>query len=154
MPKKIYPIAPPTDNRKPNKNRKLLPEYEFLAHKQKYDILAQNVGYQGNPVHKISPGNFGLTPPCYPESGHMKCDHYGHIHLKEDALALLQEGFEKGMVDQRTREGWPVHVWAVRDGIVFEAKYSLQGLYHGYPAQQDDALAKRIRHLWRLSGGN
>lgn len=98
--------------------------------------MVDRVKYQGNPVHKLHPCNFGLKPPGYPDGDYVKCDLHGDIHSKEDALDLLKAGLEKGTVDNRKIEGWSAHVWAVRSETVFEAKYSMQGCYHGYLAPQ------------------
>lgn len=150
MAKNNKSVSAPACNRKPNNNRKLLPEYEYEMRKAHFGKISGEAIYSGNPVHKVKPGNFGLHPACYPDSGHMKCDMDGHVESLEVSIDLLKKGLEKGFVDVREKDGWPAHVWAVRNNIVFEAKYSRHKIYHGYPAQQNDPLAKMIRRLWRM----
>lgn len=150
MAKQKKSICVPADNRKSNHNRKLLAEYDYMRRSEDLREKSRQALYRGNPVHKVKPGDFGLQPPCYPASGHMKCDLHGHIECLADARDLLRKGLAKGFVDAREEDGWPVHVWAVKGDIVFEAKYSRHKTYHGYPAQQNDAFAKMIKRLWGL----
>lgn len=128
-----------------------MPEYEYAMRRKFFERLSGQAKYKGNPIHKEHPGNFGLHPPCCPATGHMKCDRDGNVESLEASIGLLKTGLEKGFVDARMEnDGWPAHVWAVKDDIVYEAKYSRHKIYHGYPAQQNDDFAKKIRRLWRL----
>src|SRR4051794_5366607 len=101
--------------------------------------LASRAEYGGNPEHKRSPADFGLTPPVSPRPGKTLCDGAGQV-AKADAERLLRAGLKKDMLSEQRRSGWPKNVWAVHEGQAFEAQLenSDQGVYHGYPMPIDD----------------
>jgi hypothetical protein len=103
------------------------------------DGLAARVVYGGNPEHKRSPGDYGLTPPVSPGPANTLCGGDRAIP-KSEAIGLLQAGLRKGTTSAATPEGWPQNVWAVSDtDQVFEAQLenATQGAYHGYPMPED-----------------
>jgi hypothetical protein len=51
-------------------------------------LLADTIGYGGNPEHKRRPGDFGLTPPSDPRPHKSLCDSAG-IFRREEALGIL-----------------------------------------------------------------
>jgi len=74
-----------------NPKRKILP-VESLATETR-ERLGAMASYGGNPEHKTRPGDYGLVPPCNPRPGKTLCD-TGRDFRREEALALLREGFE------------------------------------------------------------
>lgn len=62
--------------------------------------LVQQVMYGGNPEHKRSPGDFGLSPPCMPRRDKEKCDDFG-VNSRREALKLLREGVRKGLISKQ-----------------------------------------------------
>lgn len=74
--------------------------------------LSQRARYGGNPDHKRSPGDFGLTPPSNPRTSKSLCDDAG-ITTRAEAERLLRRGIELGLVSEQERGGWPQNVWAV-----------------------------------------
>ena len=112
---------------------------------------ADRAPYGGNPEHKRTPGDYGLTPPTSPRPGKMLCDADRPL-LKAEAERLSKEGLRKGMISQRGSPVWPQNVWAVSDeGQVFEAQLEneVQGIYHGYPLQSDDDFGVVVMYEWR-----
>lgn len=121
-----------------------------MTEQQRAD-LARGSRYTGNPVHKRNPGDYNLTPPVSPRPGKTLCDAGGQV-LKDESKRLLDEGFTKGMVSERHRNGWPQNVWAVSAaGDVFEAQLENkdQGIYHGYPLQFDDDFRAIVLEEWK-----
>jgi len=109
------------------------------------DSLAKSVRYTGNPQHKRDPGDFKLTPPAAPRANATLCDDAG-ILKKTAAIRLLRDGARKGLVDGRKETGYPFLIWAVRDGVAFEAQLENadKGEYHGYPMPLSDPLRPAI----------
>ena len=113
--------------------------------------IADDAGYGGNPEHKTRPGDYDLTPPCNPRPGKTLCD-AERIFSREEALILLRQGFERGLVSVQTRNRWPQNVWAVSEsGMAFEAQLENQaaGTYHGYPMPEDDDFRSKVIEEWR-----
>jgi hypothetical protein len=130
-----------------NSNRALVavkpPQAELNA-------LADTVGYGGNPEHKSSAGDFGLTPPSAPRGDKTLCDRAG-IRLKSEALSILRSGVRKGLISRQTRGRFPQNIWAVTDdGTAFEAQLENQetGSYHGYPMPGDDDFRATVVRAW------
>jgi hypothetical protein len=49
-------------------------------------------------------------------------------------LDLLDQLLRQGVPDNRTSTGWPLRVWVVWKGVIYEATQSgPPGVYHGYP---------------------
>ena len=104
--------------------------------------------YGGNPEHKRSPGDFGLTPPASPRPLKTLCDQV-HIFTRSEATRLLRAGFKKGLFSVQERNGWPQNVWAVTDaGQPLEAQLESDGQYHGYPMQEADPFCKEVLDRW------
>jgi hypothetical protein len=117
------------------------------------DALAEKVSYGGNPEHKGSPGDFGLTPPFAPRPDKTRCEPTG-IKLKDDALAALRQGVRKGLISRQQRGAYPQNVWSVtKDGLPLEAQLENPeaGSYHGYPLQADDGFGELVLRLWRAN---
>ena len=135
----------------PNLKRKLRPmphdEYErhLLAE------LAERVRYGGNPQHKSNPGDFDLTPPSQARQFKTLCDRAG-VFKRSEGLALLREGVRRGLISDRTTNGWPKNIWAVSaSGEPVEAilENPDRGTYHGYAMGDDDPLAEDVLTRWR-----
>lgn len=112
--------------------------------------LASLARYGGNPQHKRSPGDFGLTPPAEPRPDKTLCDASG-VLSRNEALLLLCEGLRKGLVSVQVRNGWPQNVWAVASsGVPIEAMLDneVTGSYHGYPMLEGDPLREEILRAW------
>ncbi len=107
--------------------------------------------YEGSPLHKRNPGDFGLTPPAAPRPDKTLCDEAG-ITSRALARDLFARGIERGLVsDATTHGGFPKQIWVVdAEGRVFEAMYggSRDGCYHGYPIRHSDPLFKAVREAW------
>ena len=115
-------------------------------------FLQKNATYEGSPVHKRNPGDFGLTPPAAPRPDKTLCDEAGITH-RSVAVALLARAIEHGLVSVSTESGgFPKQLWALDDdGRVFEAMYggSKAGCYHGYPIRQTDPLFEQVTDAWK-----
>src|SRR5260370_29669371 len=112
--------------------------------------LVARVQYGGNPEHKRSPGDYGLTPPAQPRPGKTLCDAIRQIP-KEEAVELLRAGILKGMISQCGAGHWPKHIWTVSaEGEVFEAQLenAQRGTYHGYPMPEDDDFRRMALQEW------
>lgn len=117
------------------------------------DELSSKVLYSGNPEHKRSPGDFGLTPPASPRPGKTLCDIAG-VFRRDEALALLQEGIKRGVVSEAIVDGWPKQIWSVtQDGLVLEAQRDQPGSYHGYPLAPGDAFRELVLEVWKMKNG-
>lgn len=111
----------------------------------------REVKYEGSPLHKREPGDFGLTPPASPRHDKTLCDE-ASITCKADAEHLFRLGVQKELVSEaQTPQGLPKEFWAVDDsGNVYEA---INGgtdpdCYHGYPIRQSDPLHTQVRREW------
>jgi len=116
--------------------------------------LASRASYGGNPEHKHSRGDYGLTPPASPRPAKTLCDGERPI-LKAEATALLQAGLRKGTTSATTADGWPQNIWSVSDAVeVFEAQLEnpAQGTYHGYPMPEDDDFRRLVLKEWKARG--
>ena len=69
---------------------------------------------------------------------------------RSSAFQLLKGGFRRGMVSGVQRDGWPRVVWAVADGVAYEAILSNQGSgeYHGYPMKARSHFTRHILMQW------
>jgi hypothetical protein len=135
--------------RKFNLKRKIEDPPSTEGQRRKLEDLASKATYTGNPVHKRSPGDYGLTPPASPRPGKTLCDGSG-IFSRKVATEKLRLGIEKGLVSQGYGGNWPQNVWAVADnGVVLEAMLEDgKGRYHGYPLQSADPLVQEIKKRW------
>ena len=114
--------------------------------------LASQAKYGGNPEHKRSPGDFGLTPPSGPRPGKSLCDSV-KVFTRQEALQLLKKGIENGLVSEFYKGQWPQNVWSVmEDGTPLEAQLESaeQGTYHGYPMQPEDPFCEEVIKQWRI----
>lgn len=114
--------------------------------------LSSQAKYGGNPEHKRSPGDFGLTPPGGPRPGKSLCDSV-KVFTKQEALGLLKKGIENGLVSDRFERQWPKNVWSVmEDETPLEAQLESaeQGAYHGYPMQTEDPFCEEVIKQWRI----
>jgi len=66
------------------------------------------------------------------------------------ALALLRQGFEKGLVSpSESGKEWLKRVWAVsKNGEVLEGRHSGGGRYHGFPVLDDSPIETIVRQRW------
>jgi hypothetical protein len=113
--------------------------------------LADKVRYGGNPEHKRTPGDFGLTPSFLPKPDKTLCDLAGIVRRAE-AERLLREGVTRGFVSEWTGEGFPQNVWTVTiDGLPLEGQLenSGNGTYHGYPMPEADPFRDVVIDKWR-----
>jgi hypothetical protein len=140
----------------PNRTRRSFnPKRALVAVKPQHAeliALADKVTYGGNPEHKSSPGDFGLTPPSAPRGDKTLCDKAG-IRSKAEALTILRSGVRKGLISRqiRGRDRFPQNIWAVSDdGIAFEAQLENPetGSYHGYPMPGNDDFRTAIVQAW------
>jgi hypothetical protein len=114
------------------------------------DSLAARANYGGNPVHKRNPGDFNLIPPSAPRQNKTLCDG-ANIFRRTDALELLRQGIQRGLISEQERNGWPQNVWAVtEEGVALESQLDNEeiGSYHGYPMLSDEPLADDVVERW------
>jgi hypothetical protein len=113
--------------------------------------LARRASYQGDGKHKKKYREaFNVDARRGPDPEATLCDSTA-IYTPKAALQLLRLGIRHGMVDERSSRGWPEYVWCVTEGDqAFEAKLSNfeQGLYHGYPLQNNDPFRKEVIKRW------
>lgn len=131
-----------------NPKRKIAVAGEFSVDAR--ENLAKSAKYGGNPEHKRSPGDYGLTPPTSPRPGKTLCDAVRQV-LKDEATELLKSGFRKGMISVQRAGAWPQNVWALSEnGEVYEAQLenSNQGIYHGYPMPINDDFRIIVIREW------
>jgi hypothetical protein len=115
--------------------------------------LLKSVGYSGNPEHKRNPGDFGLPLPSQPRPDKTLCDAAG-ITAKHEAMDLLKNGIQKGLVSEQQRNGFPQNIWAVTDeGCPMEAQLENEqsGIYHGYPMPITDPFREEVLARWNNS---
>ncbi len=115
------------------------------------EVLARSVVYRGSPLHKRSPGDFGLTPPSSPRPGKTLCDGVGIFQLKI-ATRLLRQGAENGLVSKDADHGFPRYIWMViNEDDVLEARCDdpKNGTYHGYPLEKNDPMADVVIKQWQ-----
>ena len=114
------------------------------------DFLKSKARYEGSPLHKRSPGDFGLTPPSSPRPDKTLCDEAG-LYLRAKADALLARAIDGGLVSEATAaDGFPKRMWAVEGEHVFEAIYggASAGCYHGYPVRRSDPFFDEVLAKW------
>ena len=82
--------------------------------------LSKVVTYTGSPAHKRGPGDFELTPPAAARQNATICDD-AKVYSRFEATSLLKQGAIKGLLDARSKDGFPFLIWSVReeDGTVF-----------------------------------
>ncbi len=114
-------------------------------------FLRANAVYEGSPLHKRNPGDFGLTPPASPRPDKTLCDEAA-IFAAEEARRL----FERGLVsEQWTAEGFPKQLWSVdEDGQPYEAMHggAKPDCYHGYPVRKADPFFDELTEAWGRHG--
>ncbi len=117
------------------------------------EARARDVGYGGNPEHKLHPNDYGLQPPTSPRPGKSLCDAERQFP-KADAERILAEGVRRGLVSVRMRGDWPQNVWSVDDGVPFEAQLENagRGIYHGYPMPEEDIFREIVIREWNARG--
>jgi len=131
-----------------NPKRRIRTAQEFRKRQRRAPFRLENVLYRGNPEHKRAPGDFGLTPPASPRPNKTLCDRV-EIFSRAEALKLLISGFERGLVSEQERDGWPQNVWAVTDkGEPLEAQLEGNGVYHGYPMPEGDPFREKVLEHW------
>jgi hypothetical protein len=133
-----------------NPKRAIRPLSSSLEEERWLRSISLRIGYGGNPMHKMHPGDFGLTPPGSARQNKTLCDAV-LIFSKAEATRLLRQGAVLGLVSVEMDGGWPKNVWAVaRNGDPVEAilENRVQGIYHGYPMGEDDPLAVDVRKRW------
>jgi hypothetical protein len=113
--------------------------------------LLASATYEGSPLHKRDPGDFGLTPPAAPRAEKTLCDEAG-ITSREAAVDLFRRAVRRGLVSEATTHGgYPKQIWIVDDsGRVFEAMHggNWDGAYHGYPIRRSDPLHDLVTRAW------
>ena len=134
-----------------NPKRQIAPDDPLTADQR--EAMAAAANYGGNPEHKRTPGDYGLTPPASPRPGKTLCDGE-RVILMAEATDLLKAGLRKGIVSiRRCKAGkWPQNVWAVSaSGDVFEAQLenAERGIYHGYPVPMDDDFRSVVDREWQ-----
>lgn len=113
-------------------------------------VLLENSSYEGSPLHKRNPGDFGLTPPASPRPDKTLCDTAGVLTLQK-AKQLLESAIKKGIASESClAQHYPTSLWVVDGDHVLEARYggSQVGYYHGFPIPKDQSLYELIRNLW------
>lgn len=118
-------------------------------------FLRANAAYEGSPLHKRNPGDFGLTPPASPRPDKTLCDE-ASVFQTAEARRLFERALERGLVsEQWTVEGFPKQLWSVdEDGQAFEAIHggSKPGCYHGYPIRRSDPFFDQVIEAWERHG--
>jgi hypothetical protein len=121
--------------------------------------LAKMVKYEGDPRHKKGRGDFVLQAGIKPNPKKTLCDVSG-IDKEHQALSLLRKGLELGIVSppdprcyspELSAEAalrWPKCVWAVKGDVVLEARHTVNGIYHGYPELESQALREIVISCW------
>lgn len=113
--------------------------------------LAPLLQYEGDPRHKLHPGDYGFVPPVNPRPTKSVCDDLGLV-LRDQAVQLFQSGIEAGMVSPFVPGSTPKYVRAVdAAGEVYEAKAKPPDVvYHGYRLGDDERDMRRyILAEWR-----
>lgn len=138
--------------------RRFNPKRRFAVeppNREMLERLARAVRYGGNPEHKRSPGDFGLTPPALPRQDKSLCDEV-HLFQRKEALRLLQEGVRRGLISEWDGSGYPKNIWSMTaDGQPLEAQLENpgNGTYHGYPLEMNDDFRECVIARWGGSHG-
>ncbi len=130
--------------------KKLMPLLDFQQSEKYWQELGEQARYVGNPLHKKSPADFGLTPPSAARQEKTLCDMLPQFTVqgaKACAQKLLRNAFNVGLLSEQMDGKWPKNIWAIEDGIVLEAMLddSNKGTYHWYPLQQSDPMNTLIK---------
>ncbi len=116
-------------------------------------FLREQARYEGSPLHKKEPNNFGLIPPTSPRLDKTLCDEAGIVD-KQVADGLFALALEVGLVSAKDKvEGFPAQMWVVdAEGRVFELIYggSRAGRYHGYPIRRANPLFAKVAAAWAV----
>lgn len=116
-------------------------------------FLRDHARYEGSPLHKKDPNNFGLIPPTSPRQEKTLCDEAGAFD-KQVAVDLFALAIDVDLVSSKDKvEGFPAQMWVVdAEGRVFELIYggSRLGRYHGYPIRRSNPLFDRIAAAWAV----
>lgn len=121
-----------------------------LSETERGDLRAK-AAYEGSPLHKRNPGDFGLTPPAAPRDDRTLCDEAGVVDRRV-AEGLFARAIDRGLVSEATTpDGFPKQIWVVDEQRrVFEAIYggSQTGRYHGYPIRRTDPFHQQVLKAW------
>jgi hypothetical protein len=133
------------------RHRDIMPYDDYKANRDEYLRLGEKANYTGNPLHKLSPGDYQLNPPCAARINKSLCNTVNIIH-RGDATKLLREAFRHGSISAKKENItgiWPKYVWALTaDGHPVEAAYDSHG-YHGYPiSDKHTPLINEIVKRW------
>jgi len=126
---------PPRRTRKPrNKKRVLVVASENRAAASALLTKAsQSAVYKGSPYHRVRGSKMGASADRqWPDAS--KCD---PNLTRETATRVLRAAIRDGQVSAAWRDGFPRMVWAMIDGVLYEARLSnsTQGEYHAYPLE-------------------
>lgn len=133
------------------RTRRRIREERLSASEQAF--LRANARYEGSPLHKRNPGDFGLTPPSSPRPDKTLCDEAG-VFEKAAASNLLALAIDGGLVCEGSYEAtFPKQLWVVHEDRVYEAMYggSEAGCYHGYPIRRSDPLFGEVVARWNAA---
>lgn len=70
------------------------------------EAVREQVRYRGSPLHKRSPGDYGLTPPSDPRPNKTLCDGVS-VFQREVAQELLEQGIGRGWLARTVRMIFP-----------------------------------------------
>jgi hypothetical protein len=127
---------------------------ELLRPEERARLLAE-AAYEGSPLHKREPGDFGLTPPASPRPTKALCDEAA-IKTRAAATELFMQAIQGGLVSDPAVGLFPKFLWVVDEqGRVFEAIYggSQPGRYHGYPIRRNDPFFDDVITAWERRHG-
>ena len=138
--------------REGNRPDRRIADRNFLTDAEKMRLLG-TVRYIGSGLHKLRPGDYGLSPPSNPRPSKSPCDELRPVLLAEAKL-LLQRGIEKGMVSAYQPGSLPKYIWSVDEqGEVYEAKTrpERESDYHGYRIGDDETLMRKyVMSEWKV----
>lgn len=107
------------------------------------DTLATQARYKQSDYHRDNRTGWRRDKTKCPE----------HVDV-DTAEALLVDGIRRRMFSTQRRQTWPQRVWAVAEGVVYEAQLTNngQGEYHGYPMRTGDRFADYLAAQWEVRG--
>lgn len=110
-----------------------------VAQDRDLDAMAANAQFGSCEYHKPNRTGWRADKTKCPES----ID-------EEMAQNLLEQGLSRGMFSAQHRLDWPQHVWAVHEGVIYEANLENKemGTYHGYPMIRHDSFAEYLSQQW------